>query len=164
MTPGACYHIYRLRRPPTACDCACRSPIAYSPETAYINKKCTHTFRRTECFAHRDLSRSRDSAHMHASLPPPPSRACRRLTDTCRHLAPRLRARSLPTTAEPAGRHLCRGARPTPRPNQSARTHSTDLRPAPLSTTLQHPSLTVRPDTPLRRRGATPPTGRYAAY
>ena len=102
--------------------------------------------------------------HMHASLPSPPNRACRRLTDACRHLAPRLRARSLPTTAEPAGRHLCRGARPTPRPNQSARTHSTDLRPAPLSTTLQHPSLTVRPDTPLRRRGATPPTGRYAAY
>ena len=63
----------------------------YSSETAYTNQNISHTLRHAEGFARHDPSRLScitPSARVHVSLPSPPNRACRHLTDECRHLTP----------------------------------------------------------------------------
>jgi len=130
----------------------------YSSETAYTNQNISHTLRHAEGFARHDPSRrscitgfndSLRAGTCIAPIAPQPS-----MPPSDRRMPPsdptkRLRTRSPPSTARPAGRHPCRRAQPTPRPSRSTRTHSTDPRPASLSTALRHGhSLAVRPQIP----------------
>jgi hypothetical protein len=130
----------------------------YSSETAYTNQNISHTLRHAEGFARHDPSRlscitgfndSLRAGTCIAPIAPQPS-----MPPSDRRMPPsdptkRLRTRSPPSTARPAGRHPCRSAQPTPRQSRSTRTHSTDPRPASLSTALRHGhSLAVRPQIP----------------
>ena len=122
----------------------------YSSETAYTNQKyIPHASTRRGLRPPRPLAplvhNSLRAGTCVAPVAPQPS-----VPPSDRRMPPsdptkRLRTRSPPSTARPAGRHPCRSAQPTPRQSRSTRTHSTDPRPASLSTALQHHSLAVRP-------------------
>ena len=138
----------------------------YSSETAYTNQNISHTLRHAEGFARHDPSRlscitgfnnSLRAGTCIAPIAPQPS-----VPPSDRRMPPsdptkRLRTRSPPSTARPAGRHPCRSAQPTPRQSRSTRTHSTDPRPASLSTALRHGhSLAVSPPNPNAMHDADP--------
>ena len=122
----------------------------YSSETAYTNQKyIPHASTRRGLRPPRPLAplvhNSLRAGTCVAPVAPQPS-----VRPSDRRMPPsdptkRLRTRSPPSTARPAGRHPCRSAQPTPRQSRSTRTHSTDPRPASLSTALQHHSLAARP-------------------
>ena len=126
----------------------------YSSETAYTNQKyIPHASTRRGLrpprplapLVHNSLRAGTCVAPVAPQSSVPPSDRRMPPSDPTK----RLRTRSPPSTARPAGRHPCRSAQPTPRQSRSTRTHSTDPRPASLSTALRHGhSLAVRPQIP----------------